>query len=496
MTVDLAALLTHPDWAGTTVLAGDPATVELAAVQTVPDLRAEPSASAGALVVVGLAGDRDDWHLDALLRRAAAASAVAVLLPGAEPLRRASSALAVRIGVVVLGSPDPLGAGLAATRLLREPDQVVADLVRRTAAACSTAPSGVDGLVAQLSRTWRRPVWLLDGTGSRVAGPPDGPGEESLVTHPVHEGRPRAREPGQNGPGSTRLAVAVPPGLPAESAAIAAALAVAAESMANRLAQQRLTVERDARLRTSLLAELLQTAGDPSSGTRRRALDAGWELEGWHVGIRIDVVAGVDVVATRTEVLRVFDAAHLRATVVEQGPGWGAWSTFEHEPTAAELQRHGSATRRAQWLLRTSVRSAMGVGRVHRGVEGLARTLGEAGDAARLATTRTASGHFVHVDRLGLGRLLLAWTRTDTFLPAARSMLDPLHGQPGDLLGTLTAYLDAESSLTGAAAVLGVHRNTVATRIARAQELLGVELNDPDDRLALHLACRSVMFHT
>lgn len=485
MSVELGALLTHPDWAGTAVLAGDPDSVRLAAVQTVPDLRAEPADAVDALVVVGLAADRDDWHIDALLRRAAAASGVAVLLPGTTPLRRASSELAIRVGVVVLGSPDPLAAGLAATRLLREPDQVVADLVTRTAAVCATAPSGVDGLIAQLSRTWRRPVWLLDGTGSRVAGPEEGPGDVEVLAHPVGEGS-----------GATRLAAAVPPGIPAESAAVTAALAVAAESMANRLAQQRLAVERDARLRTSLLAELLQTAGDPAPGTRRRALDAGWELDGWHVGVRIDVPPGVDVVATRPEVLRAFDMAHLSAAVVEQGAGWSAWSTFDHEPLPADLQRHGSVTRRAQWLLRTSVLSATGVGRAHRGVAGLARTLGEAGDAARLATTRTSSGHFVHVDRLGLGRLLLAWTRTDTFLPAASSMLEPLRGQPGDLLGTLTAYLDAESSITTTAAVLGVHRNTVAARVARAQGLLGVELTDPDERLALHLACRSVMFHS
>lgn len=485
MTVFLGALLTHPDWSDADVLAGDPGPVAVAAVLTVPDLRAEPGDAAGALVVVGLAGDRDDWHLDVLLRRAAAAGAVALLLPGPAPLRRASVELAARVGIVVLGAPDPLSAGLAATRLLREPDQVVAGLLTRTAAACTAATGGVDGLVDQLARTWRRPVWLLDGTGRRVAGPP-GPDEAGLLTRAV----------GDDGPGATRIAVAVPPGLPAEHAAVTAALAVAAEAMGNRLAGQRLAVERDARLRTSLLAELLQTTGDPAPGTRRRALDAGWDLEGWHVGIRIDVPAGVDVVATRPEVLRAFSTAHLRAAVVEQGPGWGVWSTFQHEPGPAELQRHAGATRRAQWLLRTSVLSAMGVGRVHQGVTGLARTLGEAGDAARLAATRIASGHFVHVDRLGLGRLLLAWTRTDTFLPAARSMLDPLHGQPGDLLGTLTAYLDAESSLTAAAAVLGVHRNTVATRIARAQELLGVELKDPDERLALHLACRSVMFHT
>lgn len=133
---------------------------------------------------------------------------------------------------------------------------------------------------------------------------------------------------------------------------------------------------------------------------------------------------------------------------------------------------------------------------MHRGAGGLARTLGEAGDAARLAAERTTSGRFVHVDRLGLGALLLAWTRTDTFLPAARSMLEPLQGRPGDLLTTLTAYLDAESSLTETAAVLGVHRNTVATRIERVRHVLGVDLADPDERLALHLACRSVLFHS
>lgn len=482
----LSALLTHPDWADAVVLAGDPARALVADVQTVADLRAEPAALPDSLLVVAVSADRDDWHLDALLRRAAAAGATAVVLPGTAAVRLASSALAGRIGLVVLGAPDPLATGLAATRLLRAPDQVLAALVGATATACAQVSGGVDALLAELARVWRRPVWLLDATGERVAGPEPGPADQHVVDTAV---------PANDSPAS-RLAVAVPGALPAETAAVTAAMAVAAQSMAHRLAQQRLTVERDARLRTSLLVELLQTTGDPGPETRRRAVDAGWRLDGWHLGIRIDVPPGADAVAMRPEVLRAFATAHLTAAVVEQGSGWGAWSTFDHEPGADELQRHATAARRAQWLLRGSMRSAMGVGRVYRDVAGLARTLGEAGDAAQLAATRTASGYFVHVDRLGLGRLLLAWTRTDTFLPAARSMVEPLHGQPGDLLRTLTAYLDGESSLTETAAVLGVHRNTVAARIARAQELLGVDLVDPDERLALHLACRSVLFHT
>jgi hypothetical protein len=486
----LHALLRHPDWAAVTVLAtpdGGQDGVAVRDVLTVADLRADVVTSApDVLLAVGLSGDREDWHLDALLRRAAAAEAAAVLLPGEAPLRMASRLLAERIGLTVLGAPDPLAAAMTATRLLRASDQVVAELVATTAAVCTATGGGVDELVAELAAAWRRPVWLLDSTGDVVAGSEPGPaGASGMLTRPVGAGRR-----------PTVLAAAVPPGIPAELAAVQAALGVAAGAVGQRMAEKRLAVERDARLRMSLLSELVQAAAEPDPGTRRRAVDAGWQLEGWHVGMRIDVPGSVDPVSMRSEVLRAFEAAHLHALVVEQGQGWGAWTTFGEEPGATELQRHAAAARRAQWLLRSSLPSAMGVGRLQRDAAGLARTLGEAGDAARLAATRSASGYFVHVDRLGLGQLLLAWTRTDTFLPAARSMLEPLRDQPGDLLATLTAYLDAESSLTETAAVLGVHRNTVAARIAKAQELLGVELADPDERLALHLACRSVLFHS
>jgi hypothetical protein len=513
--IALAALLDHPDWADVTLLAGPRRTEPpVRGVLAVPDVLADPAGLAGQLLAVVLSAPRADWHLDALLRRADAGGAVAVLLPGTAVLQPASRGLAERIGLPVLGAPDPLAAMLAATRLIHEPDRVVADLVTRTAATCADAGQGTDALVADLGRLWRRPVWLLDAAGQVVAGPdragPDRAGPDRAGPDRAGPGgtSSRGNGPGDNGSGGgllerplgaralgARLAAAVPPGVPAEVAAIAAAMGVAAESVGQRLAEQRLTVERDARLRMALLAEIAQSGGELSPGARRRAIDAGWQIEGWHVGIRIDVPGAVDPVAIRPEVLRAVEAAHLRAVVVEQGSGWGAWSTFEHAPSPAQLQRHASAARRAQWLLRSSLPTSMGVGRAHHGVPGLVRTLSEAGDAARLATGRTTSGHYVHVDRMGLAQMLLAWTRTDTFLPAARSLLEPLDGQPGELLLTLTAFLDAESSLTETAAVLGVHRNTVAARISRVRELLAVDLSDPDERLALHLACRSVVFH-
>jgi len=43
--------------------------------------------------------------------------------------------------------------------------------------------------------------------------------------------------------------------------------------------------------------------------------------------------------------------------------------------------------------------------------------------------------------------------------------------------------------------MLGLHRNTVANRIRRIADLLGVSLDDAENRLSLQLACRMLRIH-
>lgn len=77
----------------------------------------------------------------------------------------------------------------------------------------------------------------------------------------------------------------------------------------------------------------------------------------------------------------------------------------------------------------------------------------------------------------------------------ARELLDPiLVGRPEvqrERLDTLRAVLGSPS-LNEAATRLGVHRNTVAYRIARLEELADWDLADPDLRFSLELAVRVV----
>jgi DNA-binding PucR family transcriptional regulator len=57
---------------------------------------------------------------------------------------------------------------------------------------------------------------------------------------------------------------------------------------------------------------------------------------------------------------------------------------------------------------------------------------------------------------------------------------------------TLSAYLDERGSLSRSAERLHLHRNAVAYRMRQIRErLAGIDLDDPDRRLELQLACRA-----
>jgi len=65
-----------------------------------------------------------------------------------------------------------------------------------------------------------------------------------------------------------------------------------------------------------------------------------------------------------------------------------------------------------------------------------------------------------------------------------------------DLVLTLETYLNHGSSLVDAAEALHIHRNTLMHRLERIEELLSVDLHQPDHRLNLHVAIMSYRLHS
>lgn len=263
---------------------------------------------------------------------------------------------------------------------------------------------------------------------------------------------------------------------------------VASWALGKWVAEERLDVERRARSRGSLLAELLACGDDVPPQLVQQAVLAGWRLDGWHTAAYAVPQTPDHRIAldpTRTERLRAGLARRgLHGQVVEGAEGWSFWVTNDTEPPQSQ---HREITMRLQQAV-DSCELVAGVGRPHSGARGIARSLSEAREAAAMA----GPSKVVHIDELGVRRLLSMAAETPALVDQATRLLDPLTGvEDGQLLRTLAVYLDEESVTSAAAARLGVHRNTVSQRISRAEQLLGVSLLNPDERLAVHLACRA-----
>ncbi|MCH1881924.1 PucR family transcriptional regulator [Agrococcus sp. ARC_14] len=75
-----------------------------------------------------------------------------------------------------------------------------------------------------------------------------------------------------------------------------------------------------------------------------------------------------------------------------------------------------------------------------------------------------------------------------TVIRGRLSEVDAAHSV--ELERALTAFLRRNGRIESAAADLGVHRQTLATRLRRAERILALDLDDPDDRATLWLALR------
>jgi len=124
---------------------------------------------------------------------------------------------------------------------------------------------------------------------------------------------------------------------------------------------------------------------------------------------------------------------------------------------------------------------AVGLSRVGEGAPPL---ISEAWLAARTATP--AAGAIVF-DRLTVAALRRVLPRTDAAVLAAGWFPDLVADPHADeIMAGVVAYLDCGANVTAAAERLHVHRNTLQTRLRRAQAL-GIDLADPESLLGTHL---------
>jgi len=134
----------------------------------------------------------------------------------------------------------------------------------------------------------------------------------------------------------------------------------------------------------------------------------------------------------------------------------------------------------------------VGVGGRHR-LQDLSRSLADAEFALRLPGL-TTSRPVVSFEDLGVWRLLARPAGEDLQNLVNHwigALIDYDREHRSELLKTLFAYLNEFGALESTAAKLYVHRNSLRYRLMRITELTGWDLNDPEHRFHLNLACRA-----
>lgn len=154
----------------------------------------------------------------------------------------------------------------------------------------------------------------------------------------------------------------------------------------------------------------------------------------------------------------------------------------------AQIMRHTRAAAGEEWVC------SLGLGTPQLGASGLRQSAAEARITVETMLAAGRAGGIEATDVTGLSRVLLDFYAS----PLSRRLLDDVLA-PLDELGadrsetavrTLQSYLANRNSLARAAEQLNLHPNAVNYRIRKAEQTLGLDLADPDNRFAVELACR------
>ncbi|MFD6555387.1 PucR family transcriptional regulator [Streptomyces sp. NPDC058398] len=131
--------------------------------------------------------------------------------------------------------------------------------------------------------------------------------------------------------------------------------------------------------------------------------------------------------------------------------------------------------------------AAAGVAGAREGLGDLGAAWREAAAAARAALAEPRLGPVAEWGAIGPFRLLTALPPDAAHDPSVSTLLGTAHRE---LARTAEVFLDRAGQAGRTAAELGIHRQTLYYRLSRVEQLTGLDLDDGEDRLLLHMALK------
>jgi sugar diacid utilization regulator len=487
-------LLSAPGLSSITLVAGDKARV-VRSVRVVTDQRALRALDADELAVVlpEVFQEAQGHQFDVALRDTAATGAAGVILTGvaADSVEPTARRIADRYRLALLTAVPG-----------DEPTHLVIAVAAALSGDATVALARVDDARRRIGAAGA-PAEILTAAGTALA-------TDVALREPDHA------EPAAlveiDGVADGYVTAAVPDG--SGGAWVTAARAVvrlAADAYARAVAESRRTDLAPIHDRGRLLGELLLAPESERAPLVARARTLGVAVDGWHQVLRFELSSSLADQSTPTAQLDAVGSVTLDAVRAgEPEGGDGHWHSTRIG--ADVLLVRTTAAKPGQSAARTAHQAATaalqagrerfpglmircGIGGAHRRPEGLRTSATDA--RAALAATRQSvpPREVVAIDALGLNPMLVEWYASDTTRASVDDLLAPL-AELGpqaaeDAIRTLQSYLDHQSSPAKAAKELNVHPQTITYRLRKITGLLHVDVNDPEQRLALQLACRA-----
>ncbi|GHF52004.1 hypothetical protein FHX82_004102 [Amycolatopsis bartoniae] len=436
------------------------------------------------------------WALAAALHAGWERNVSAVVVPQAA-MSPSSAVLADRLGIALLViSDEPVDVALTLAGQVSAPQAARALRVALCAERLAEQSSlrGVLGVLN--SELTPVPVALLVGgavAGGRAAAAEERPDTTRVRVEIQAAGRPWAE-----------LVAAVPAKSAGSAAHVESVLRLARLPLLAAWAQTRMNSSAQAAQEQAAFGLLRRLATEPAATAPPPADvdvpswtgELGWRVEGRNRALWLSPVHGVPA-DELTQLVRAFwQRTRPDWPLVADSDGWLSWQNIPEDPEDSEDSGNDDTAgmRRALTALARAATDhglVLGVGGAHAGVPGLMRSVTEARLAAHVARDG-GPGSVQWFDQVG-ARAALAWLPRARIAEVADLCLADLMGARDReaLVDTVLAVLDCGGSLSQASARLGVHRNTVLSRVARAKEL-GLVFDDPARRLALHVLCYSL----
>lgn len=437
----------------------------------------------GALAIVA-SDDVAPYRIDVAVRQASARQLAGIVFTGELALADTAKALAGRGGVPVFLAPSvtPAGLAVAVDRLL----------VGGASEAMIRSRQTIDNAVAVAETAGSTVAEVLESANAALGA------DLVLVDDPTTS----ASEHDAVCIGEVPIGRLV---APSPDAATTVALPVIA-ALLSRTAQRRMR-ERHAgtQSRADLLVELVLAESSRVEAFVGQAARLGFPIHQSHVVAWLKA-AVIDQQATSPRSVNA--ALELFALQLVDGrPEVWHVAFLQDDLLIVATEEHGAPDHQrrlrevattiqnqARTLAEPGVEYTLGLGTPRGGASGLRLSAAEARVAAESAIAAGRVGGVEITDVTGLRRVLLDFYAS----PIARELLGDVL-KPLDDLGaersltavrTILAYLAHDRSLARAGRELNLHRNAIAYRLTWIREALQLDLDDPDTRFAIELACR------